>query len=112
MLSNYHILIVITILIKLVLGEVKINIGPNAPYIDETLPEPSHTFETYQTWGIQPPTTRNSNYKSSQYNNNKNEQNSSLPMEIAPLYPGYGTHYAYIYVGTPPKRQSVIIDTG
>jgi hypothetical protein len=31
---------------------------------------------------------------------------------LAPLYPGYGTHYAYIYVGTPAKRQSVIIDTG
>ena len=32
--------------------------------------------------------------------------------EILPLFPGYGTHYAYVYVGTPPQRQSVIIDTG
>jgi hypothetical protein len=32
--------------------------------------------------------------------------------EIVPVYPGYGTHFAYIYVGTPPQRQSVIIDTG
>ena len=31
---------------------------------------------------------------------------------IKPLFPGYGTHFAYLYVGTPPQRQSVIIDTG
>ncbi|CAM9309093.1 unnamed protein product, partial [Heterosigma akashiwo] len=28
------------------------------------------------------------------------------------LYPGYGTHFAYVYVGTPPQRVSVIVDTG
>lgn len=32
--------------------------------------------------------------------------------ELVPVYPGYGTHYAFLYVGTPPQRQSVIIDTG
>eukprot|EP01038_Epipyxis_sp_PR26KG_P008920 gene8920-12029_t len=32
--------------------------------------------------------------------------------QLTPLYPGYGTHFTYIYVGTPPQRQSVIIDTG
>lgn len=31
---------------------------------------------------------------------------------LAPLFPGYGTHYAYAYVGTPPQRQSLIVDTG
>jgi hypothetical protein len=30
---------------------------------------------------------------------------------LIPLYQGFGTHYAYIYVGTPPQRQAVIIDT-
>ena len=35
-----------------------------------------------------------------------------LDAEITPLYPGYGTHFSYVYVGTPPQRQSVIIDTG
>jgi hypothetical protein len=35
-----------------------------------------------------------------------------LGSEMAPLFPGYGTHYAYAYVGTPPQRQSLIIDTG
>lgn len=32
--------------------------------------------------------------------------------ELVPAYTGYGTHYTFIYVGTPPQRQSVIIDTG
>ena len=32
--------------------------------------------------------------------------------ETTPLYQGLGTHYSYIYVGTPPQRVSVIIDTG
>ena len=31
---------------------------------------------------------------------------------MTPLYPGYGTHFSYVYVGTPAQRQSVIIDTG
>jgi len=30
----------------------------------------------------------------------------------APLFPGYGTHFVYVYVGTPPQRVSVIVDTG
>ena len=30
---------------------------------------------------------------------------------LVPLYQGFGTHYAYIYVGSPPQRQAVIIDT-
>ena len=32
--------------------------------------------------------------------------------EDTPLYQGIGTHYANIYVGTPPQRVSVIVDTG
>ena len=31
---------------------------------------------------------------------------------LTPLYPGYGTHFSYVWVGTPGQRQSVIIDTG
>jgi hypothetical protein len=41
----------------------------------------------------------------------KGERNL-LRAEMIPLYPGYGTHYSYVYVGTPAQRQSVIIDTG
>ena len=33
-------------------------------------------------------------------------------MSEAPLFEGIGTHYAHIYVGTPPQRVSVIVDTG
>ena len=40
------------------------------------------------------------------------DTSSAKGQEILPLFPGYGTHYAYVYVGTPPQRQSVIIDTG
>lgn len=36
----------------------------------------------------------------------------SNPPQLAPIFPGYGTHYAFVYAGTPPQRQSVIIDTG
>jgi hypothetical protein len=35
-----------------------------------------------------------------------------LNAELTPLFPGYGTHYTYVYVGTPPQRQSLIVDTG
>jgi hypothetical protein len=31
---------------------------------------------------------------------------------ITPLFQGYGTHFSYVYVGTPPQRQSLIVDTG
>ena len=29
-----------------------------------------------------------------------------------PLYRGFGTHYAFVWVGSPPQRVSVIVDTG
>ncbi|CAM9802902.1 unnamed protein product [Chrysoparadoxa australica] len=32
--------------------------------------------------------------------------------QTVPLLPGYGTHFTYIYVGSPPQRVSVIMDTG
>ena len=32
--------------------------------------------------------------------------------QTQPLEEGYGTHFAYVWVGTPPQRQSVILDTG
>lgn len=31
------------------------------------------------------------------------EHDSENPPEVAPIFPGYGTHYAYVYVGTPPQ---------
>ncbi|CAM9579292.1 unnamed protein product [Choristocarpus tenellus] len=35
-----------------------------------------------------------------------------MSFEDIPLFPGWGTHFAYVYVGTPPQRVSVIVDTG
>jgi len=32
--------------------------------------------------------------------------------EIHPLYRGFGTHFAFIWIGSPPQRVSVIVDTG
>lgn len=32
--------------------------------------------------------------------------------EVVPLNIGTGTHYTWIYVGSPPQRASVIVDTG
>ena len=32
--------------------------------------------------------------------------------EDIPTFPGTGTHYAEIYVGSPPQKASVILDTG
>ena len=31
---------------------------------------------------------------------------------ITPLSQGYGTHFSYVYVGTPPQRQSVLVTRG
>lgn len=39
-------------------------------------------------------------------------ESEHLESVLTPLYPGYGTHFAYIYVGLPNQRQSVILDTG
>ncbi|KAL7480759.1 hypothetical protein ACHAW6_006416 [Cyclotella cf. meneghiniana] len=36
----------------------------------------------------------------------------SILYETGALYQGYGTHYLDLWVGTPPQRQTVIIDTG
>lgn len=33
-------------------------------------------------------------------------------LEVGGLYQGYGTHYVDLWVGTPPQRQTVIVDTG
>ena len=33
-------------------------------------------------------------------------------VETDALYQGYGTHYVDLWVGTPPQRQTVIVDTG
>lgn len=36
----------------------------------------------------------------------------SQALQIAGLFQGYGTHYADLWCGSPPQRQTVIVDTG
>ena len=36
----------------------------------------------------------------------------SMPMHVSALYQGYGTHYVDLWVGTPPVRQTLVVDTG
>jgi len=40
------------------------------------------------------------------------EQGQLFKTEVDALFQGYGTHYVDIWVGTPPQRQTVIVDTG
>ncbi len=39
-------------------------------------------------------------------------QNNDPHQTMAGLYLGYGTHYVDLYCGTPPQRQTLIVDTG
>ncbi len=58
------------------------------------------------------------NHNSHNYHNNhlrklSNTNNDATSKEImAGLYMGYGTHYVDLYCGSPPQRQTVIVDTG
>eukprot|EP00984_Skeletonema_dohrnii_P009610 scaffold3677_cov94-Skeletonema_dohrnii-CCMP3373.AAC.4 len=40
------------------------------------------------------------------------DDNEGSIYETGALYQGYGTHYIDLWVGTPPQRQTVIVDTG
>jgi hypothetical protein len=42
----------------------------------------------------------------------EDEEDGAAPESTDPVVEGIGTHYAYAWVGTPPQRQSVILDTG
>lgn len=72
---------------------------------DQNLPFPNSIHEIVQVKST-------SRHSSSSVSRPQFEHGRMTKSELTPLYPGYGTHFAYIYVGTPPQRQSVIIDTG
>jgi len=40
------------------------------------------------------------------------DEASASESGVSPLFMGIGTHYAHVYVGEPPQRVSVIVDTG
>lgn len=66
---------------------------------DSSLPEPYSTHEVHQS-------------KFRHDVSRVRKLQLAGPGEATPLYPGYGTHFSYIYVGTPGQRVSVIVDTG
>lgn len=59
-------------------------------------------------------TNNNVRRVSSNSNNASNiiDPDASEASQIAGLFQGYGTHYADLWCGTPPQRQTVIVDTG
>ena len=42
----------------------------------------------------------------------RSTQRRASANEVGALYQGYGTHYVDIWCGSPPQRQTVIVDTG
>ena len=47
-----------------------------------------------------------------QYQGRRQLQSGDSPTPVSELFQGYGTHYADLWCGTPPQRQTVIVDTG
>ena len=45
-------------------------------------------------------------------NHYNNSTSRRMSIEVGGMYQGYGTHYVDLWVGTPPQRQTVIVDTG
>lgn len=81
-------------LILLVIGASVLVTSAVRSKFDPSLPLPVHTHELFHD------KTRSA------------KRRLGIGSELTPLYQGYGTHFSYIYVGTPPQRQSVIVDTG
>mmetsp|Transcript_19649 Transcript_19649/g.45697 ORF Transcript_19649/g.45697 Transcript_19649/m.45697 type:complete len:1160 (-) Transcript_19649:503-3982(-) len=46
------------------------------------------------------------------YDNDDRYRRREEAMQIGALFEGYGTHYVDLWVGSPPQRQTVIVDTG
>lgn len=60
-------------------------------------PHPAHVFEV----GV---------YDAARRAKHRQLRPPSSP-DLTPTYPGYGSHFAYLYLGTPSQRQAVILDT-
>jgi hypothetical protein len=43
---------------------------------------------------------------------NRRRTQDTNAQQVGALYQGYGTHYTDLWCGTPPQRQTVIVDTG
>eukprot|EP01039_Chlorochromonas_danica_P010038 gene10038-11109_t len=93
---------------------IKFLIGTPHGHPDRRQRDPSHHLESWMDPTLPVPyATHALRHHRQQHRGHRQHQERQLrDAELAPLFPGYGTHYAYIYVGTPPQRQSVIVDTG
>lgn len=68
----------------------------SSAHFDDSLPEAQHVLQLHP---VDPVISRS-------------RRRQLRASEMTPLFPGYGTHYVYAYIGTPPQRQSLIVDTG
>jgi len=79
--------------------------------IDDSLPATFITLGLFQKDGMAHDTRQKTRRLVEQSKRRLTDMsNSSAP--IFPLFQGMGTHYSFIYVGSPPQRVSVIVDTG
>jgi len=75
--------------------------------------ESEHKKETKQRRALSLTNNYNSNnYNSNNDNQHRHTQENHNPYQLTPLFQGYGTHYSTVWVGSPPQRKSVIVDTG
>jgi hypothetical protein len=79
--------------------------------IDDSLPATFITLGLFQKDGVAYD-TRQRTRKLLEQSNRRLTDVSDSSAQIFPLFQGMGTHYSFIYVGSPPQRVSVIVDTG
>ena len=91
-----------TTLLLLLVTELLGTDGSSAGLIhDPTIPRPISVHEVHQST-VGDPFVRRRNRR----------LEGKVGPELTPVYPGYGTHFSYVWVGTPGQRVSVIVDTG
>jgi Xylanase inhibitor N-terminal len=61
---------------------------------------------------VQRPRHSKYNNASSNVDHVRRVQSDSESEQVAGLFQGYGTHYVDLWCGSPPQRQTVIVDTG
>jgi hypothetical protein len=76
-------------------------------------PEPPMSTSTSTSTGsISSSSSSSSSNNSNDDSPNVNVRRRAIAQQVGALYQGYGTHYVDLWCGTPPQRQTVIVDTG
>jgi hypothetical protein len=87
-----------------------------AASVTTTTPSPNNNIITYPL--VSHRAQRERVLKERQLGNNNDLDDDAqfrrrdIAQQIGALYQGYGTHYVDLWCGTPPQRQTVIVDTG